>query len=77
MRPITISLDSKAWEKAKEKTNFSAWVRDQLRSERNKKEGEAVIAQLEKDCERLEEDKEYWYQRYVALRENARSNVAE
>ena len=35
MRPITISLDSVTWELAKNKPNFSAWVRDQLRSERN------------------------------------------
>ena len=37
MRPITISLCSTTWELAKSKPNFSAWVRDQLRSERNKK----------------------------------------
>ncbi len=36
MRPITISLDSTTWELAKMKPNFSAWVRAQLRSERNK-----------------------------------------
>ncbi len=38
MRPITISLDMEAWKLAKKKTNFSAWVRDMLRSERNKEE---------------------------------------
>jgi hypothetical protein len=38
MRPITISLDATTWELAKKKQNFSAWVRDQLRSERNKRE---------------------------------------
>lgn len=38
MRPITISLDATTWELAKKKQNFSAWVRDQLRSERNKME---------------------------------------
>ena len=38
MRPITISLDATTWELAKKKTNFSAWVRDMLRSERNKNE---------------------------------------
>lgn len=38
MRPITISLDATTWELAKGKKNFSKWVRDQLRSERNKKE---------------------------------------
>lgn len=35
MRPITISLDSVTWELAKKKINFSSWVRDKLRSERN------------------------------------------
>ena len=38
MRPINVTLDSVTWELAKQKTNFSAWVRDQLRSERNKAE---------------------------------------
>jgi hypothetical protein len=37
MRPINVTLDSGTWELAKEKSNFSEWVRDQLRSERNKK----------------------------------------
>jgi len=37
MRSINVSLDDTTWALAKEKTNFSAWVRDQLRSERNKK----------------------------------------
>jgi hypothetical protein len=38
MRPINVTLDSVTWEYAKEKPNFSAWVRAQLRSERNKRE---------------------------------------
>jgi len=38
MRPINVTLDSVTWELAKEKTNFSEWVRNQLRSERNKRE---------------------------------------
>jgi len=67
MRQKLITLDGQAWDLALKKTNFSAWVRDQLKSERNNKEGKAVIAQLEKDCERLEEDKEYWYQRFLAF----------
>ena len=33
-----ISLDKETSELAKKKTNFSGWVRDQLRSERNKRE---------------------------------------
>ena len=36
MRPINVSLDATTWELAKNKTNFSSWVRDQLRAERNK-----------------------------------------
>jgi hypothetical protein len=38
MQPITISLCAETHKLAKDKTNFSAWVRDQLRSERNKRE---------------------------------------
>lgn len=38
MRPINVTLDATTWELAKQKTNFSAWVRSQLRSERNKRE---------------------------------------
>ena len=36
MRPINVTLDSVTWELAKQKPNFSAWVRAQLRSENNK-----------------------------------------
>ena len=38
MRPINVSLDATTWELAKKKSNFSEWVRQQLRSERNKKQ---------------------------------------
>ena len=38
MRPLNVSLDDETWALAKAKPNFSAWVRDALRSERNKKE---------------------------------------
>ena len=38
MRPINVTFDSVTWELAKRKINFSAWVRDQLRSERNRTE---------------------------------------
>ena len=38
MRPINVTLDSVTWELAKQKPNFSEWVRNQLRSERNKTE---------------------------------------
>ena len=33
-----ITLDSETWKMAEIKTNFSSWVRDKLRSERNKSE---------------------------------------
>lgn len=42
MRPINVTLDATTWELAKKKPNFSSWVRDQLRSERNKKEGKSM-----------------------------------
>ena len=38
MRPINVTLDSVTWELAKQKPNFSEWVRNQLRSERNRTE---------------------------------------
>ena len=38
MRPINVSLDATTWELAKKKPNFSQWVRDKLRSERNQLE---------------------------------------
>lgn len=50
MRPINVSLDSVTWEYAKEKTNFSAWVRDQLRSERNKREAHKELRNSSKEC---------------------------
>ena len=37
-RTKLITLDETTFELAVQKTNFSAWVRDQLRSERNKTE---------------------------------------
>ena len=43
MRPINVTLDATTWELAKEKTNFSAWVRSQLRSERNKRETKLTV----------------------------------
>ena len=38
MRPLNVSLDDETYALAKSKPNFSAWVRDALRSERNKRE---------------------------------------
>ena len=38
MRPVNVSLDATTWELAKRKSNFSEWVRNKLREERNKSE---------------------------------------
>ena len=43
MRPINVTLDATTWELAKKKPNFSSWVRDQLRSERNKKGADKIF----------------------------------
>ena len=48
MRPINVTLDSVTWELAKEKTNFSSWVRSQLRLERLKRE--AKPRQIDLEC---------------------------
>jgi len=61
MRQKLITLDPTSFELASKKSNFSNWVRNQLRSERNQKEVRATIAQLEKDSE-------YWYQKYMEAR---------
>ena len=38
MRPLNVSLDDETYKLAKKKSNFSAWVRAQLRSEQLQKE---------------------------------------
>lgn len=48
MRPINVTLDSVTWELAKQKPNFSAWVRAQLRSEDNKMKPE--LQRLQRFC---------------------------
>ena len=56
MRPITISLDSTTWELAKKKPNFSDWVRNQLRSERNRTHLGKTVEEIHLDQKnRLEE----------------------
>ena len=44
MRPLNVSLDDYTYKLAKKKTNFSAWVRDKLRSEQLQKE--AIISDM-------------------------------
>lgn len=51
MRPINVSLDSVTWELAKQKPNFSQWVRDQLRSEDNKRKAHNQrVSNRAKEC---------------------------
>ena len=57
MRPITISLDQITWELAKKKQNFSDWVRNQLRSERNRSHLGTSIEELHLHQRELVEDK--------------------
>lgn len=45
MRQKLITLDATTWELAQKKKNFSEWVRNQLRAERNKKESSNVNLQ--------------------------------
>ena len=52
MRPINVSLDSVTWELAKQKQNFSQWVRDQLRSEDNKRKAHEQRPNNRKKCVR-------------------------
>ena len=48
MRQKLITLDPTSWDLAAKKPNFSQWVRDQLRSERNKKS--IVDTRMFKEC---------------------------
>jgi|TARA_R110000822_G_C15274793_1_gene489573 hypothetical protein len=59
MRPINVTLDSQSWELAKQKTNFSEWVRKQLRIEDEWNGLEA----MEKEIISIDKEKEYWYQK--------------
>ena len=53
MKQKMITLDEETWKLAERKTNFSGWVRDKLRSERNKSEldSEMKIDQFSKVTE--------------------------
>ena len=68
MRQKLITLDDETSKMAQDKTNFSEWVRNQLRSERTKSEVREVIAQLEKDAKEAEKNADYWYEAYLALK---------
>jgi hypothetical protein len=53
MRPVTISLDQTTWELAQKKSNFSDWVRNKLRSERNS--GVDMVGIRSQRIERMQE----------------------
>jgi len=62
MRQKLITLDPTSWDLAAKKTNFSEWVRNQLRSERNGSDKQGYLEQLEAEVIELERLKEYWYE---------------
>lgn len=53
MRQKLITLCPTTWELAKKKSNFSSWIRNQLRSERNKSENDDTI--LANNSRKIEE----------------------
>jgi hypothetical protein len=59
MRPINVTLDSQTWELAKQKKNFSEWVRKQLRIE----DEYYGLKAMEEEILGLAKEKEYWYQK--------------
>ena len=61
MQPITISLDAETHKLAKDKTNFSSWVRGQLRSERNQRPTREIIRGLEEQVELLSKQSDLFY----------------
>ena len=61
MLPITISLDEKTHKLAKQKTNFSSWVRDKLRSERNQRPLADQLKEANKQIELLEKQSDLFY----------------
>jgi len=54
MRQKLITLDPTSWDLAAKKPNFSQWVRDQLRSERNKGEKPFRMNLQEMSTERIQ-----------------------
>jgi|TARA_R110000824_G_C14981374_1_gene654203 hypothetical protein len=68
MRQKLITLDEEAWKEAEKKTNFSEWVRNQLRSERNGSDSHEYLVQLEAEVRELERMKEYWYETSLLLK---------
>jgi len=68
MRQKLITLDPTSWDLAVKKTNFSEWVRNMLRSERNGSDNHEYLEQLEAEVKELERMKEYWYETALLLK---------
>jgi len=68
MRQKLITLDPTSFELASKKTNFSEWVRNMLRSERNGSDNHEYLEQLEAEVKELERMKEYWYETALLLK---------
>jgi len=63
MRPINVSLDSQTWEWAKQKTNFSQWVRMQLRIDRDPHSLQAQLTTARKAIKHyIKLQEEHWDQ---------------
>lgn len=58
MRPINVSLDAYTWELAKRKSNFSSWVRNQLRDESTKRDQLEVAV----------DDASFWEEKFRELK---------
>ena len=57
MRPLNVSLDEETYKLAKEKSNFSAWVRGKLREERNKR---AILWRYCSVCDTSQQSHQKW-----------------
>ena len=67
-RTKLLTLDEETFELAVKKPNFSEWVRNQLRSERNQEPVSKVIAQLEKDLELAHKQSDMWYRMLMEIK---------
>lgn len=67
-RTKLVTLDEETFEMTLKKPNFSEWVRNQLRSERNQEPVSKVIAQLEKDLELAYKQSDMWYRMLMEIK---------
>lgn len=69
MRPVTISLSSETWEKAKEIPNFSRWVRNQLRWKDRYSDLQQEINVLEEELKESRRIQKHWFLEYNRLKQ--------